>query len=710
MNRESLWSIDQGGFTLRSPLGGRSYKNYLSNGDYGLCLDHRGTGYSVALSDGPGSGPDGGRCYVTHHGFGVMEKGRYLYCRDRDDGEVWNPSFAPCRKGLDRYECAHTPSSVTYTGALNGIACVSAHVLPETGRYELWHVSVTNESPRTRRISLMTRVEFLLQASYGVDFPYYSWYTDSRFDGSRSVLEIYSRKPAERPMLGFCRSLVSPTGYEASLATFIGSLDERNPESLAVPEPSSRPSAGDQPLAAFRWDVSLEPGEIWSTALCIGEGESSLAECGRRFPDLCSAAAWVERSRRPRGISAVTGGLPASRVGPETGRAWFEFFLPHQVRQQSLGMIRFAYRGYRDVAQDAMGMCQYEPAAARSLILDLAGMQHADGRCLRQFNTLGGSHDERDFRDLPFWLVLALARYIRAGGDDSILRERRPYLEGGEGATMLDHAARGLRYALRFGAHGLLEMGAGDWNDALSAFGTRGESLWLNQIAYLALHELSALALSDAERALFGFDFESVAERLYEGVIDGWTGEWFLRGYGDSGCPVGAGDRIFLLPQAWFTISGMSFRNPEKARIALDSMVSKLDHPDGLIKCHPPFTSYDPEVGNLSALTPGIAENFAVYNHASAFGIYALFTAGRETEARRYLERLLPYLKDHERTKSEPYALVNYYNGGFYPEREGRGGISWMTGTANWVSMIARDFLCPPDGGKRCNFPRGPVR
>ena len=716
------WNIEDGVFSLSEPAGGCSLKNYLSNGEYGLCIDHLGAGYSVTLD--PSSRE--GRCYVSHHGYGFAPKGRFLYCLDRSTGAVWNASFAPTKTSLDRYRCKHAPGWTSFEGAKDGIECESRHFLPREGRFEIWWIIAKNTGKKLRSVSLCAQMEFLLQSGYSVDYPYYSWYTDSRYDASRGTLEIFSRKPSDRPMLGFCKSLSKPDGFDAGLFAFLGTGDERRPGSLFADRASCVSGAGEPPVGAFRYDIALMPGETWSTVILAGEGADSLADCERRFSSVDAVASeWWSANMRtkkelePQGTFAKSASRPPrassgmTRAGScsldASDREWFETFLPWQIRQQSLGMIRFNYRGYRDVAQDAMGMSHYDLASSRRLILDLAGMQHENGRCLRQLNTLGPVHDERDFRDLPFWLPLAVSRYCRAGGSSDILRELVPYLEGGEGAAILDHIARGLKYALRFGKHDLLEIGVGDWNDALSSFGPEGESLWLNEIAYLALGCLDELLDAGTGRESLALDIPALRDRLYAGVVEGWTGSWFLRGYSEAGAAIGGEDRIFLLPQAWFTISGMSARDPDRARIALDSMVNRLDHPDGLLKCHPAFTEYDPEIGNLSALTPGIAENFAVYNHASAFGIDALFLAGRREEAMRYLGRLLPLRKDFARTRAEPYVLVNYYNGGFYPEREGRGGISWMTGTANWLAMILFDFLLPDPGAeeKRCNFSSG---
>ena len=154
-------------------------------------------------------------------------------------------------------------------------------------------------------------------------------------------------------------------------------------------------------------------------------------------------------------------------------------------------------------------------------------------------------------------------------------------------------------------------------------------------------------------------------------------------------------ERIFLLPQAWFTISGMAKRDPEKAKIALDNMVSRLSTPNGLMICDPGFDKPEESVGNLSALAPGLAENFAVYNHASLYGVYALLQAGRDNEGMEYLKRALPMYKDYTKTRSEPFVLVNYYNGGYYKEKEGNGRIPWLTGTVCWLALSLFDFIIP---------------
>lgn len=469
-------------------------------------------------------------------------------------------------------------------------------------------------------------------------------------------------------------------------------------------------SGGDAYIGAFHYHLELKPGETKKLSFFAGTGKETLETLRKNYPTTASVCAALEKIRLDWKKKLDRNFF--NTVPEGTFKNWLKTFFGYQLYQQSLGMVRGTFRGFRDVAQDVMGIAPYDGPAARALLLDLATRMLPSGQCLRQWNTEGGANDERDFRDLPFWLIIALDSYERATGDSSIYTETAGWTEK-EGSTapvsLWEHAIQGITYALQYGDHGLVLMGAGDWNDALSGPGAEGGTTFLNQIAYYALSLVNRIARQHALRHTF--DIPGEQERLYNGVMRYWNGKWFARAVTETGEIVGdendnsgsgvsghTGGRIFLLPQIWFTISGMAERNKDAqkcAKTAIDTALEKLESPVGLLKCYPGYSEFTAKAGNLSALTPGMAENFAVYNHAAAFSLYALLKAGRTEDARRILHTIVPFTHDWKKTKAEPYVTVNFYNGGYYPEKAGEGGVPWLTGTINWLSVAFFEFNVP---------------
>ncbi|AHC15980.1 GH36-type glycosyl hydrolase domain-containing protein [Salinispira pacifica] len=673
------WRMEEGKFILTRPLRHRPWYNYLSNGEYGLKISHLGDGFATTLTEP--------RVVVTNYDFFTPNRGRFVYVRE--GGEVWNPGFYPTANPLDEYRCVHQPGMSSLSGTRNGVSVESSHFLPREGSYEIWSIVVKNLSEQEKQLQLFTLAEFLLYDNLAVDPVYFSWFTNSRYRHDIHQMEFF--RTDSTPVFGFCRSDTAPQAFESSLVEFTGEGDYLDPEGVRRGMLGNNPSAGDPYAASFQYDISLAPGESRTINLFIGQGETAAGESLKSFPDNQAVRArqweipgeWSRKLHREEWL----------KVEDPRLRSYVSGFLPYQIIQQARGNVRSTFRGYRDVAQDAMGLSFFDPGGSAKLIRTLCTKMMDTGRCLRQWNTGGGLNDERDFRDLPLWLAPAVQRYLDQTDDASFLQEEHEYFNSTERGSIWEHMLRGLDYVLTYGPHGLLEMGKGDWNDALSGLGPRGESLWLNEMAYYSISILQDLA--SRYNLQLDFDGEAEKEKLYQGVVNNWNGEWFLRGYHENGDPVGGDERIFLLPQAWFTISGMGERDPGKASRALDSMLARLANDNGLLICHPGFENFDPVVGNLSCLAPGVAENFAVYNHASAFAVYALLKAGRSEAGLDYLSRLLPFRKDAAKTGAEPYVLVNYYNGGYYPVKDGQGGIPWLTGTVHWLALSLFDHIFP---------------
>jgi cellobiose phosphorylase len=674
------WRLTEEGFDLTKPYQYRPWVNFLSNPDYGMRISHLGDGYATTLAEP--------RRVITNYDFFAPIKGRFVFVKDGDS--VWSPSFYPVKATLDSYTCRHAPGYTRWTSVKDGIEVESTVFLPLYGPFEVWKVRVRNVGNVRKSVSVFPQVEYHLYNSMGVDPVYYSWFTNAEYDQVRRSLGFF-KTIGNEGVYGFFRSLKEPQAFETSLRHFCGDGDIQNPEAIREGKLHNSISGGDPYIGCFQFDLTLEPGEEWANGLFVGEGTEVLRMTEHGFNTIYDldyelsviTDRWKEKLRRPEFDS----------IKDDTLRGYLQTFFPYQVYQQAEGLVRGTWRGYRDVAQDAMGLSYFDGKGARKLLATLASKQYRNGRCPRQWNTEGGANDERDFRDLPLWTPLAVAKYIENTGDATILEERVPWEDDTHKSTVFEHMVQGFKYVLRYGPHELIEIGIGDWNDALSGLGLKGESLWLNEFAYLALAKMKVFQQKYGHAS--DIDIDGEMKRLYKGVIKNWTGQWFARGYHENGTRIGGDERIFLLPQAWFTISGMAQLDPEKATIALDNMVERLRNPNGLLICQPGWDKYDAIHGNISALAPGLAENYAVYNHASAFGIYGLLMAGRNEEAVEFIKKMLPIYKDFKQTRSEPYVLVNYYNGGYYEYKAGEGGIPWLTGTVHWMVMSFFDHVLP---------------
>ena len=89
----------------------------------------------------------------------------------------------------------------------------------------------------------------------------------------------------------------------------------------------------------------------------------------------------------------------------------------------------------------------------------------------------------------------------------------------------MEHAKRALEKGLQFGEHGLLKMGAGDWNDSFNQVGVKGkgESVWLSQFAAVVLDAFSSLLEFLGEGADV---YRTLARNLREAVDrSAWDGD-----------------------------------------------------------------------------------------------------------------------------------------------------------------------------------------
>ena len=400
----------------------------------------------------------------------------------------------------------------------------------------------------------------------------------------------------------------------------------------------------------------------------------------------------------------------------------FNAFLPNQIEAGRLFARTGFYQsggafGFRDQLQDAAALLPVRPKLCRLQIYRCCAAQFSEGDVLHWWHPAAkagaGKRGVRTrYSDDLFWLPLTVARYVLSTGDREMLEKQIAFLDappleateeeryfaahaGHEKASVLEHAKRALEKGLQFGEHGLLKMGAGDWNDSFNQVGVKGkgESVWLSQFAAVVLDAFSALLEVLGEGADV---YRTLAKNLREAVDRAaWDGDHYLRAYFDDGRKMGATlceeCRIDSLTQSFAVFAKM----PDKMRVqtALQTAYTALvDSENGLVRLFwPPFSGKDRSAGYVASYPPGVRENGGQYTHAAVWFCRALFESGNQKEGEAVLSLLNPLNKDEAVYKTEPY----YFAGDVYAAGEpGRGGWSLYSGSAGqFYALVTEVFL-----------------
>ena len=368
--------------------------------------------------------------------------------------------------------------------------------------------------------------------------------------------------------------------------------------------------------------------------------------------------------------------------------------------------------GFRDQLQDAVNLLLLDSEPARAQIGRACAHQFSAGDVCHWWHADAGvEHGVRTrISDDLLWLPWAVCEYAQKTGDTQILTAEYPFLTGEELAeherdryqpltpgtetgTVLEHCRRAFMRVLArgVGAHGLLRIGTGDWNDAFDRVGAqgRGESVWLTWFFAVTARKFAALIGGHAAEQL-----TLAAERCTRAAEAAWDGAWYRRGYYDDGQPLGSeksGEcRIDAIAQAFAAFD--THADPAHVQRALTSAVEQLfDREHNVVRLFdPPITRRTPETGYVRSYGAGLRENGGQYTHGALWLAMALLRTGRTDEGVQILHAVLPAAHDPARYEGEPYVLAADVAAG---DNAGAAGWTWYTGAAGWYLRVAAEEL-----------------
>ncbi|MFS7181583.1 cyclic beta 1-2 glucan synthetase, partial [Serratia proteamaculans] len=648
--------------------------------------------------------------------------GEAFYLRDEENGHFWSPTPLPAR-GRGHYLTRHGFGYSVFDHRENGIDSQLTVLVAKEAPVKLFLLTLTNTSGRTRKLSATGYVEFIL-GDLRQKSAMHIVTQAATLDSGCGILATnhYGSSGSERT------AFFGVTGVHCSISgdrrEFIGRNGSlTNPAVLKLRRLSGKVGAAMDPCGAVQSAISLIDGDQRSFVFALGLGQNAdeaqallqnyLREDSLQDELQQVAAHWDGI------LNKVQIGTPQPAVDL-LANGWLLYqTLSCRIQARSGYYQSGGAFGFRDQLQDTLALTHAAPERLREQILLCASRQFVEGDVQHWWHPPQGNGVRTRCSDDYLWLPLAICHYLDATDDQSILDEQVGYLEarklapGEESSyeqpalsatqeTLYQHGVRALKHGLTFGEHGLPLMGAGDWNDGMNMVGLegRGESVWLGFFLFHILQRYGELAQrrNDADLAT---QCRQQAATLRDNLRDhAWDGEWYRRGYFDSGEPLGSHQsaecRIDAIAQSWSVLSGAG--DQSRSLQAMQSLDKHLvDDQAGLIKLlTPPFDGNGPNPGYIRGYLPGVRENGGQYTHGAVWAVMAFAEMGNIERAWELMALINPINHSLDSTAAERYKVEPYVvTADIYAvaPHVGRGGWSWYTGSAGWMYRLILESL-----------------
>ncbi len=707
-------------YVITRPDTPQPWINYLGSPEYGALISNNAGGYSFVRSGANGR--------ILRYVFNQFDQpGRYLYLRDNESGDFWSASWQPVGKPLDTYrsQCRHGTGYTRLLADYGGIHSEALYYVPLGGAHEVWALTVRNDSPKRRDLTLTGYAEFTNNGNYEMDqvnLQYSQFISRTIFDGDRIRQQIHGNLDAIAPgeavddkrvterSFGLAGAAVS--SYCGDRAAFLGPYHGYgDPAGVARGDLGNVSGYNGNTCGALSAVLSLEPGEERTVAFLLGEmpaAESAALLAAYRDPAAVCRREWEALVRDWHGKLAqfqVKTPCPEFDEMVNTWNAYNSFITFTWSRAASFVYcgLRNGY-GYRDTVQDIQGVIHLAPeqAAERLRSMLSAQVHHGGGLPLVKFTHHPGHEDtpeDESYRketghpayraDDALWLFPTVYKYVAETGDTAFLDEVVPFADRDEG-TVYEHLKRALDFSLtHLGPHGLPAGLYADWNDCLR-LGANGESTFVALQFYYAFTILAEFARERGDETYLAWlEREQAALRdKLNGLC--WDTDRFIRGFTEAGEIIGAPGApeadLWLNPQSWAVISGLA--TAEQAETAMENVYARLNTPYGAVLMDPPYHAHAFDGALAVIYNAGVKENAGVFSQSQGWLILAEALLGHGDRAFAYFKENAPSMQNDraELRGIEPYAYGQFTEGPASPHA-GRSHVHWLTGTASTVMV-----------------------
>lgn len=662
-------------FIVNNPDQKKFQDNFLFNERIFSYVTHTGMGYSKYTDE------DDFNTNIIHGTIDNQqyENSRMIYIRDNKTKEYWSVGWEPICKPYEKYECRIGLNYTTISNRTDGVECKWTIFVPMgSDPVEMWDVTIISEEKRDLSVFFFTELSLITTINtYGHD-----GYMSATFNESSNAITVSKSAQALREKLNAisCIPSIKPNSYTGSRFDFFGMYrTPANPIALLQDKLPDTAASKERVCAAFQFNFELE-GTVRLNNIIIGH--NNLEDISQYKNKYSNFNVLFEETRKYilnkfGHLKINTGIASIDRITNTWNKQMIAYGQAH---------CRWGIKGYRDLVQHSQGGLYFDSDLSRQNIIKCLSYQKSDGFSVRSFPVVY-EDSKMHYSDSASWLIYAVTEYLKETGDFEFLKMKIAYLDEGE-ATVLEHLDLIVESLFKDrGEHGLVKIHGGDWNDSLTHVGKqgRGESVWLTMFlakCLLLMEELKNYLKLPHTKYMQMYGIIKDAINRYA-----WDGEWYIRAFDDNGEKIGAKEntegKIFLNTQSWAIIAGIA--DGEKIQIIKSSINKFLLSDYGYMLNYPTFTKLHENIGRMTVMEPGTAENGSVYMHGNAFLMYAFLTIGETEAAYDILKTIKPDNPNYDNDAICPYIYGNCYYGPANKKEYGKMEFSWITGSANWI-------------------------
>lgn len=707
-------------YVITRPDTPEPWANYLGSPEYGALISNNAGGYSFVKSGANGR--------ILRYVFNQFDQpGRYIYLRDNGSGDYWSASWQPVGKDLREYksQCRHGMGYTKMLADYQGIHSEALYYVPLGCTHEVWALTVRNDSPRQRELTLTGYAEFTSNGNYEqdqVNLQYSRFITQTLFDHDRIRQQIHGNldavaegssvdaKNVTERFFGLAGAGVS--SYCGDRAKFLGAYrGYGNPVGIETGDLGGALNYNENSCGALSCVVSLAPGESKSIAFLLGEKNAQKSQelmALYAMPEAVCDGEWKALKRdwhEKLSHFHVKTPCPEFDAMVNTWNAYNSFITFTWSRAASFIYcgLRNGY-GYRDTVQDIQGVIHLAPEQAGEKLRFMLSAQvhHGGGLPLVKFTHNPGHEDTPEdpsyvqetghpaYRaDDALWLFPTVYKYIAETGNTAFLEEVIPFANRGEG-TVYTHLKQALKFSLEhLGPHGMPAGLYADWNDCLR-LGANGESSFVAFQFYYAFTIMSRFAEEKGDAPYLQWLKQEQAVYREKLVKLCWNEDRFIRGFTETGETIGERTNLeanlWLNPQSWAVISGLADR--QQAETAMENVYRQLNTEYGAILMDPPYHAHAFDGALAVIYNAGVKENAGVFSQSQGWLILAEALLGHGERAFTYFRENAPSMQNGkaEIRGIEPYCYGQFTEGKASPHA-GHSHVHWLTGTASTVMV-----------------------